>query len=549
MAKKILIVGGVAGGATFAARMRRLDERAQIILFEKGEYISFANCGLPYYAGRVIRDRNNLILMTPERFGTRYAIDVRTRSEVVSIDAEHKRVTVKTADRTYAETYEYLLLSPGSTPVRPPVPGIDDTRIKTVRSIPDIDSIKELIDRQDIHRAVVVGAGYVGLEMAENLKVRGKEVFLVELAKQVLLPFDKEMTTLLHQHIVMNGVRLILSDGVKEFLHNADDTVAVVLQSGVRLTADMVILAIGVKSDTDFLVNSGIAVTPQGAIITDTHMRANAEGIYAVGDAVAVTDFISGRQVQVPLAGPANRQGRIAADNIAGIPSEYKHTQGTAICKVFDLTAAITGLSEKNAKKYQIAYVKSYTHAAHHAGYYPGAHPLSMKILCAPETGKLLGAQVIGAMGADKRIDVLAAAIRHGLTVSDLSELELAYAPPYGSVRDPVNSAGFVAANILTGIMPVFYAEEAVSCDPQTQILLDVRTQAEFEQGALPGAIHIPVDALRSRLAQLDKNKEILVYCQVGLRGYVAARILLQNGFRARNLSGGYLTYIHTMQQ
>jgi rhodanese-related sulfurtransferase len=369
------------------------------------------------------------------------------------------------------------------------------------------------------------------------------EVTLVELLDQVFTPADKEMASVLHQHLTMNGVRLILGDGVKEILLTGDTSAEVLLNSGERIPTELIILSIGVKPDTDFVKKSGIAVSERGAIIVNEHMLTDKPDIYAVGDAVEVVDFISGKKVQVPLAGPANRQGRIAADNIAGIDTVYKNTQGTAICKIFDLTAAVTGLNEKNAKRWNIPYVKSYTHGSSHASYYPGSFPLSIKILFDPKTGKLLGAQVIGKDGVDKRIDVFATALRHGLTVDDLSELELAYAPPFGSAKDPVNIAGFVAQNILEGRMPVFYAEDVASIDQKTQLILDVRTNLENDQGAIAGSLCIPVDELRTRLAELNKEKEIMVYCQVGLRGYLATRALMQKGFRAKNLSGGYKTY------
>jgi NADPH-dependent 2,4-dienoyl-CoA reductase/sulfur reductase-like enzyme/rhodanese-related sulfurtransferase len=393
-------------------------------------------------------------------------------------------------------------------------------------------------------RAVIIGGGFIGLEMAENLRHRGLEITLIEMLDQVFTPADKEMASILHQHLTMNGVRLILGDGVKEIVPTGDTSAEVLLNSGERIPTELIILSIGVKPDTEFVKKSGIAVSDRGAIIVDEHMRTNKPGVYAVGDAVEVVDFVSGKKVHVPLAGPANRQGRIAADNIAGINTVYKNTQGTAICKIFDLTIAITGLNEKNAIKWGIPYIKSYTHGSSHASYYPGSFPLSIKILFDPKSGKLLGAQIIGKEGVDKRIDVLATALRHGLTVYDLAELELAYAPPYGSAKDPVNMAGFVAQNILESRMPVFYAEDVASIDHATQQLLDVRSNVEHKQGAIDNSLCIPIDELRARLNELTIEKEILVYCQVGLRGYLATRILAQYGFHAKNLSGGYKTFI-----
>jgi NADPH-dependent 2,4-dienoyl-CoA reductase/sulfur reductase-like enzyme/rhodanese-related sulfurtransferase len=543
LGKKILIVGGVAGGASCAARMRRLDESAEIIMFEKGEYISFANCGLPYYIGDTIKDRENLIIQTPKKFKDRFNVDVRTNAEVTAIHPEDKTITVRYGESTTTERYDALVLSPGTSPIRPPLRGIDSPVVFTLRNIPDTDHIRAYVDRKQARRAVVIGGGFIGLEMAESLRHRGLEVTLVELLDQVFTPADKEMASVLHQHLTMNGVRLILGDGVKEILLTGDTSAEVLLNSGERIPTELIILSIGVKPDTDFVKKSGIAVSERGAIIVNEHMLTDKPDIYAVGDAVEVVDFISGKKVQVPLAGPANRQGRIAADNIAGIDTVYKNTQGTAICKIFDLTAAVTGLNEKNAKRWNIPYVKSYTHGSSHASYYPGSFPLSIKILFDPKTGKLLGAQVIGKDGVDKRIDVFATALRHGLTVDDLSELELAYAPPFGSAKDPVNIAGFVAQNILEGRMPVFYAEDVASIDQKTQLILDVRTNLENDQGAIAGSLCIPVDELRTRLAELNKEKEIMVYCQVGLRGYLATRALMQKGFRAKNLSGGYKTY------
>lgn len=543
MGKKIVIVGGVAGGASCAARMRRLDESAEILMFEKGEYISFANCGLPYYIGDTIKDRENLIIQTPQKFKDRFNVDVRINSEVTAINSTDKTITVRHGQETYTEHYDALVLSPGTAPIRPPLHGIDSPVVFTLRNIPDTDRIRAYVDKKRAHRAVVIGGGFIGLEMAENLRHRGLEVTLVELLDQVFMPADKEMAAILHQHLTMNGVRLILGDGVKEIVPTGDESAEVVLNSGEHLPTELIVLSIGVKPDTEFVKRAGIAIGDRGTIIVDNRMRTDKPDIYAVGDAVEVVDFISGKKVHVPLAGPANRQGRIAADNISGIKSVYKNTQGTAICKIFDLTAAVTGINEKNAKRWGISFQKSYTHATSHASYYPGAFPLSIKILFEPTSGKLLGAQIIGKDGVDKRIDVFATALRHGLTVYDLADLELAYAPPYGSAKDPVNIAGFVAQNIIEKRMPVFYAEDVAAVNHGAQLLLDVRTKLEHEQGAIDNSLCIPVDELRGRLSELDKEKEILVYCQVGLRGYLAACLLLQQGFRAKNLSGGYKTY------
>jgi len=541
--KKILVVGGVAGGASFCARMRRLDETAQIIMFEKGEYISFANCGLPYHIGNEIKDRDNLIIQSPDRFNARFNIDIRIRSEVVAVDTSKKAVTVRSDGRTYDESYDYLVLSPGAEPLRPPIPGIESKKIVTLRNIPDMDRIKALVDSKNVKHAAVVGGGFIGLEMAEALRHRDIDVTQIEMLDQVFAPADPEMAQIIHQHLELNGVRLLLSDGASAFVEKPDGTIEIQLKSGKNVTVDIVILAIGVKPDTKFVKEAGIAVNERGAIIVDNHMKTSAEYVYAAGDAIEVTDFVSGNKVMVPLAGPANRQARIIADNIAGTGSTYKNTQGTAICKIFDLTAAVSGMNEKTAIRNNVKYVKSYTHSGSHAGYYPGSFPMSIKILFAPDTGKLIGAQVIGSDGVDKRIDIFATAIRHGLTVVDLTELELAYAPPYGSAKDAVNIAGFTAENILNGLTPVWYSDE-LEKKRNGAILLDVRTASEYEQGRIDGAVHIPVDDLRKRIGELDKSKTILVYCQVGLRGHVATRILIQNGFNAINLSGGYKTFM-----
>jgi NADPH-dependent 2,4-dienoyl-CoA reductase/sulfur reductase-like enzyme/rhodanese-related sulfurtransferase len=461
----------------------------------------------------------------------------------MSIDIADKTITVRTKESTYIERYDTLVLSPGTSPIRPPLRGIDSPIVFALRTIPDTDQIRSYVDTKQARRAVIIGGGFIGLEMAENLRHRELEVTLVEMLDQVFTPADKEMASVLHQHLIMNGVRLILGNGVKEILPTGDTSAEVLLNSGERIPTELVIVSIGVKPDTEFVKKSGIAVSDRGAIIVDEHMRTDKPDVYAIGDAVEVVDFVSGKKVHVPLAGPANRQGRIAADNIAGIDTVYKNTQGTAICKIFDLTAAVTGLNEKNAIKWGIPYIKSYTHGSSHASYYPGSFPLSIKILFDPKSGKLLGAQVIGKDGIDKRIDVFATALRHGLTVYDLAELELAYAPPYGSAKDPVNMAGFVAQNILEGRMPVFYAEDVASIDHATQQLLDVRSNVEHKQGAIDNSLCIPIDELRARLNKLNIKKEILVYCQVGLRGYLATRILAQHGFRVKNLSGGYKTF------
>jgi len=537
--KKIIIVGGVAGGASTAARLRRLDEHAEIILLERDEHISFANCGLPYYIGETIQNRNKLLVQTPEAMRTRFAIDVRVYSEVTAVHPDKKTITINSKDRgQYVEKYDYLVLSPGAKPIRPNIPGITSSRIFTLRNIPDTDRIKAFVDQDGTRRAVIVGGGFIGLEMAENLKERGLEVSLVEAAPHILPPFDADMAVLVERELKENGIDLFLADGVTSFQEQAD-TIAITLNSGKILVTDIVILAIGVAPETTFLSGSGINLSQRGHIIVNDQMQTSQQDIYAVGDAIEVVDFISGRPTAIPLAGPANKQGRIAADNIAGISSRFEGSQGTSILKVFSLTAASTGNNERTLKNLGINYHIAIVHPNSHATYYPGSLPLTIKLLF-DNSGHILGAQSIGLEGVDKRIDVIATVMRLKGTVADLTELELAYAPPYSSAKDPVNMVGFVAENILSGLCDVFTYEQLASFDTENTLLLDVRTETEFANGNLPGAINIPVDELRQRLSELDKEKLILVYCQVGLRGYIASRILSQNGFCVKNMTGGY---------
>jgi CoA-disulfide reductase len=539
MNKKILIVGGVAGGASTAARIRRLDEEAEIIMFERDNYISFANCGLPYYIGENIKERDKLLVQTPEAMHRRFRIDVRTNSEVISVNGQNKTVNVKTKDgKEYEEGYDYLVLSPGAKPLTPPIPGIKNDKIFTLRNIPDTDRIKDYVDNKGIKKAVVIGGGYIGVEMAENLIERKVNVTLVEAAPHILAPFDSDMVVIAEKELVENGVNLLLNDGVKSF-SDTGEGVEVTLASGTVVEADMVILAIGVTPDTAFLKDSGINLGARGHIIVDEHMRTNIEGIYAVGDAIEVTDFVTGEKSAIPLAGPANRQGRIAADNICGIPSTFKGTQGTSIIKVFKLTAAGTGANERTLQRYNIPYRVIYVHPMSHASYYPGASQLSIKLLFNDE-GKILGAQVLGYDAVDKTIDVFATVMRLKGTIYDLTELELAYAPPYSSAKSPANMAGFVAENVLKARMEVFVPEEAEEFDNEKAVLIDVRTEMEYENGHIEGSIHIPVDELRDRLQEIPKDKKALVYCQVGLRGYIASRILEQKGFEVKNMTGGY---------
>jgi NADPH-dependent 2,4-dienoyl-CoA reductase/sulfur reductase-like enzyme/rhodanese-related sulfurtransferase len=539
MSKRVLIVGGVAGGASAATRLRRLDEHAEIIMFERGDYISFANCGLPYYIGGTIKKRDDLLVQTVEAMKSRFNIDVRIRSEVINVDTDNKKVTVKSSSKgIYEQEYDCLILSPGAKAIRPDIPGINSEKIFTLRNIPDTDAIKEFIDKKAVDSAIVVGGGFIGVEMAENLKSKGLNVTVVEAASHVLAPFDSDMVVTIEKELVKKGVDLVLGDGVKAFT-DTKNRINVILNSGKTLAADIVILSIGVIPDTEFLKDSGIKLGPRGHIIVNEKMQTNIESVYAVGDAVEVTDFVTGLKTAVPLAGPANKQGRIAADNISGLNSVYKGTQGTSIVKVFGLTAAVTGANEKALKRAEIDYKKIIIHPVSHASYYPGALPMTLKLIFGDD-GKILGAQCVGYKGVDKRIDVIASAIRFNGTVYDLAELELSYAPPYSSAKDPVNMAGFVAQNVLAGKSNMITWDEVSKLNKDDYILLDVRTEEEFIRGHVNGAVNIPLDSLRERISELDKTKIIIAYCKVGIRGYIAERILDQKGFTVLNVTGGY---------
>jgi NADPH-dependent 2,4-dienoyl-CoA reductase/sulfur reductase-like enzyme/rhodanese-related sulfurtransferase len=541
---KLLIVGGVAGGASAAARARRLSEDAHIVLFERGPDVSFANCGLPYYLGGEISERDKLLVVTPDRLRTRFNLDVRVRTSVEAIDRAAKKVRVRdlVSGREYEESYDKLILAPGAAPIRPPLPGIDLPGIFTLRNLQDMDRIKAKLD-QGVRQAVVVGAGFIGLELVENLVRRGITTTVVELQDQVLPPFDKEMTTPIAEHLAAKGVSLLLGQSAEAF-EQALDGLSVRLKSGQRLPAQLVVLGVGVRPENKLAVAAGLDVGPRGGIRVNDHLQTSDPDIHAVGDAIEVKDFVTGEPTQVPLAGPANRQGRIAADHIFGRDARYRGTQGTAIVRVFERTAALTGASEKVLKRANRPYRKVYVHPTHHAGYYPGAEAMTLKLLFDPETGKVLGAQAVGGAGVDKRIDVLAVAIQAGLTVFDLEEMELAYSPQYGSAKDPINMAGFVAGGLLRGDHPQVDVE-AVLAVPAARhpFLVDVRTPQEFDAGHVPDAVNIPVDELRSRQGELPHDQEIAVYCQVGQRGYLATRILRQAGYDAVNVSGGYKTY------
>jgi NADPH-dependent 2,4-dienoyl-CoA reductase/sulfur reductase-like enzyme/peroxiredoxin family protein/rhodanese-related sulfurtransferase/TusA-related sulfurtransferase len=539
--KKIVIIGGVAGGASAAARARRLSEEAEIVLIERGPYVSFANCGLPYHIGGEIAERDRLLVTTPEVLRQRFCIDVRTLTEVTAIHPDKKEVEIKNLEsgQLYTESYDALILSPGAEPVRPPIPGIDHPNVLTLRNMEDMDRVIKKLEGKS--HATVIGGGYIGLEMAEALRRRGIATTLVELAPQVMGPADPEMVSILHQELTLHGVDLRLGTSVSAFAGDGDQ-LNITLSTGEVLETGLAVLAIGVKPETGLAKAAGIALGPRGGIQVNAQMQTSRPDIYAVGDAVEVIDFVTRQPALIPLAGPANRQGRIAADNIFGRATQYKDTQGTAICKVFNLAIGMTGLSEKAAKRCGIACEKVYVHPSSHASYYPGAAPLSIKMLFDPQSGRVLGAQAVGSDGVDKRIDVFAVAIRSGLTVYDLEELELSYAPPFGSAKDPVNFAGFVAANVLRGDVKICQAADLLDPAPNTRIL-DVRTPEEFAAGTIPGAKNIPGDDLRDRLNELSKDVEYLVVCRVGVRAYLACRMLMQNGFNCRNLTGGYITY------
>ncbi|NMA70166.1 MAG: FAD-dependent oxidoreductase [Desulfitobacterium sp.] len=541
MKKKVLIVGGVAGGASAAARLRRLDEDAEIILFERDDYISFANCGLPYYIGGVIPRRDYLLVQTPEAMKKRFNIDVRVNNEVIDLRPEEKKVVVKAKDKgVYEESYDYIILSPGAKALRPNIPGIDSPRILTLRNIPDTDKIKSMVDDKNVKRAIIVGGGFVGVEMAENLREIGLEVTLVEAAPHILAPFDSDMVVLGERELVKHGIQLILQDGVNSF-QDQGSFVEVTLNSERKLEAELIVLAIGVTPDTAFLRDSGIELGPRGHIVVNDRLETNLPQVYAVGDAIEVVDYITKGKTAIPLAGPANKQGRIAADNVAGLNSTYRGTQGTSIIKIFDLTAASTGANERTLQRANIPYHVVHTHPLSHASYYPGGAPMTLKLIFSPE-GKILGAQGVGTDGVDKRIDVIATMIGLNGTVQDLTEAELAYAPPYSSAKDPVNMAGYVAENVLSGIAENITWHDLPNIE-EDYLLVDVRTSREYARDHVEGAINIPLDELRDRLDELDREKLLVLYCQMGLRGYIAQRILKPKGYRSLNITGGYLTH------
>lgn len=560
---KIVIIGGVAGGASAAARARRLSEDAQIIMFERGPFVSFANCGLPYHIGGDIKERANLLLQTPESFLARFNVDVRVMNDVVRINRAEKTITVRNLlyQSEYEESYDFLLLSPGAGPIVPPIPGLDNPLTHSLRNIPDMDRILETIQMNQPDHATVIGGGFIGLEMMEAFHQLGIKTTLIEMADQVMTPVDREMAGFAHAEIRAKGIDLRLGVALQavEFkpttsmpsIDSGENTehqhmngeLDLTLSNGETLTTDILIMAIGVRPETKLAAEAGLHIGALGGIETNESLQTSDPSIYAVGDAIEEKDFVTGQSTLVPLAGPANRQGRMAADNMLGRSETYQGTQGTAICKIFDLAVASTGKNEKQLKRAGIAYEKVYVHTASHASYYPGAEIVSFKMLFDPTSGKIFGAQAVGKDGIDKRIDVMAVAQRAGMTVEQLQHLELTYAPPYGSAKDVINQAAFVATNLMKGDAKAIHFDEIDSLTDD-QLLLDVRNPGELNNvGYLPGAINIPVDQLRQRMSELPKDKEIIIYCQVGLRGNVAYRQLVNNGYKARNLLGGYRTY------
>lgn len=537
---KTIIIGGVAGGASAAARLRRLDEACEIVILERGDFISFANCGLPYYIGGAITDKNNLTLQTPESFRKRFNIDVRVNNEAVRISPEEKTVTVKNlkSGKIYTESYDNLILSPGAEPIKPNIEGIDSNTVFTLRNIPDTLKIKEYIEKSKPKSAVVIGGGYIGVEMAENLKEAGLDVSVVELADHLIAPLDFDMAADVHRYIKSKEIKLYLNNGVK-----AIDGNTVILQNGT-IDAEMIIMSVGVRPETSLAKDCGIEVNRRGSIIVDRHMKTNIQNIYAVGDAVEAEDFITKSPAFIPLAGPANKQGRIAADNICGINSEYTGTQGSAVLKLFDMTVATTGINEKSASAAGIDYDKTYIYSGSHASYYPGASNMSIKALWDKKTLKIIGAQIVGFDGVDKRMDVLASSIRFGAKITDLANLELCYAPPFGSAKDPVNMLGFVAENIITGKMKQFFWNDVEKLPRDGSVtLLDVRTVTEVKRGRIEGFINIPLDSLRERIEEIPKDKPVYLHCHSGLRSYIALCILKGNGYDCFNLAGGWRLY------
>ena len=544
MSKKIVVVGGVAGGASVAARLRRLSEEDEIIMFERGEYISFANCGLPYYIGGVIQERQKLLVQTVEKMSKRFHLDIRVLSEVIKINKEEKTIIVKNVmtNETYEESYDILILSPGSKPIVPPIPGIETAKaLFTLRNVPDTDRIKAYIDEKKPRHATVIGGGFIGVEMAENLREKGIDVTLVEMANQVMPPIDYEMAAYVHEHMKKHGVQLILEDGVDVF---EEGGAVVRLKSGSKINTDMVILSIGVQPESSLAKEAGLELGVRGTIKVNEKLQTSDSSIYAIGDAIEVKDFVTETETMIPLAWPANRQGRLLADIIHGhTESVYKGTMGTSIAKVFELTVASTGVNEKVLQSLNIPYEVVHVQANSHAGYYPNAYPILLKLLFNKESGEIYGAQAVGRDGVDKRIDVIATAMKAKLKVMDLPDLELAYAPPYSSAKDPVNMVGYAASNMIEGLVDTVQWHEINHIAPKGGYLMDVREPNELKQGMIKGSVNIPLDELRERLDEIPVNEEIYITCQLGMRGYVAARMLMEKGYKVKNVDGGFKLY------
>lgn len=542
---KVLIIGGVAGGATAAARLRRLDETAEIVILERSGFVSYANCGLPYYIGGVIEEKDALTLQTPESFWSRFRIDVRVRNEAIKIDPETKTVRVRRLDdgTEYTESYDKLIVSPGAKAVKPDWPGIESDRIFTLRTVEDTFRIRAYIEKEKPESVVIIGGGFIGLEMAENLAHAGMDTTLLQRSAQVMPPLDYDMACLVHSYIRKKGIRLMTKQAIAGF-EEADGKVITKRKDGSQMASDLVILSVGVIPETHLAKDAGLLLGAKESIVVNEKMETSVADIYAVGDAVEVKHFVTGEKALVALAGPANKQGRIAADNICGRDSAFCGSQGSSVLRFFDMTIASTGINEKVAKAENIAYDKVITFSASHATYYPGASDMTVKTLFEPDSGKILGAQIVGFEGVDKRIDVLAAAIHAGMTAADLEELDLAYAPPFSSAKDPVNMAGFVIQNVRSGLVRQFHWHDVESLIKRSDlVMLDTRTEAEYRQGHIPGTVNIPLDELRARLLELDKGKPVYVNCYSGLRSYIACRILAGNGFTCLNLSGGYRFY------
>jgi len=543
MNKKIIIIGGVAGGATAAARLRRIDECSEIIMIERGEHVSFANCGLPYYIGGTISERDELLVQTVEGLSRRYKLDIRTKSEALEINPNEKYILIQNliTGEIYKEAYDKLILSPGAQPVKPSISGISEvSNLFTLRNIPDTDNIKDFIDKNSPKNAIVIGGGFIGVEMAENLHDLGLDVTLVEMEKQIMTAVDYEMAAILHNHLISKNIKLILNDGVKTFENNGSK---IMLNSGKALNADLIILSIGVKPENRLAKEANLEIGEKGGIVVNSYLQTSDSDIYAIGDAVEVLDYINGKPTMIPLAWPANRQGRIVADHIYGINKPYIGTLGTSIAKVFDLTVASTGNNEKTLKKLGFEYSVVHTHTNSHAGYYPNANLISSKILFDPNTGKIFGAQAVGHEGVDKRIDVIATAIKGGLSVFDLPDLELAYAPPYSSAKDPVNILGYVASNVLEEDVEMVQWHEINEIIEAGGLLIDLRDVNDRKSGYIDGSINIPFIQLRDRLSEIPKDKPIYLYCKIGLTGYVASRIMKASSYKVFNLDGGFATY------